>query len=120
MGSGLQPSVPQKGNCLSQREVKRVLGEEKDPGLSQKSESQNPENEVTGGQNLQIKGNLGWCFLLVSIISLMCRVEEQLLFRKMPLKMLFLYKTKEKSYRFRGKCISNFCFIRSQAFRFLR
>lgn len=50
----------------------------------------------------------------------MCRVQEQLLFRKIPLKMLFLYKTKEKSYRFRGKCISNFHFIRSQAFGFLR
>lgn len=82
VGSGLRPNVPQKGNCSSQREVKRVLRQDRDLGLSQKSESQNPENEVKGGQNLRIKGNFDWCFLLVSIISLMCRVEEQSLFRK--------------------------------------
>ena len=52
VGSGLRPNIPQKGNCSSQREVKRVLRQEKDLGLSQKSESQNPEKEVKGGQNL--------------------------------------------------------------------
>ena len=34
VGSGLRPNIPQKGNCSSQREVKRVLRQEKDLGLS--------------------------------------------------------------------------------------
>ena len=45
VGLGLRPNIPQKGNCSSQREVKRVLRQEKDLGLSQNSESQNPDRK---------------------------------------------------------------------------
>lgn len=50
--------------------------EDRDLGLSQKSESQNPENEVKEVRIYELKETLTGVFLLVSIISLMCRVEE--------------------------------------------